>query len=338
MLEMQRLFEKVFVINLEFKTERLARFCKQFPRCLSDVVVWKAVHGDSTIVPSWWSAGRGAYGCYRSHMAILEYCINEQVESYLVFEDDAIFVENFEEELSAFLNAVPEDWQQIYLGGQLFHEIKNPPKRINKYCLTPYNVNRTHAFAVHRRGYQALVDHLYQLPFAKHEHIDHHLGRLHESGGFAVYVPNRWMVGQGQDWSNISGRHNNDLYWPDPENCVFEHDLFQKPMCVFLESSIELARKLHDMGWHMGYWLNKSGLDRGVCEAMGHFYPEVKLTEWHDWTRKEVIRDKKIIPCLYHPALTWEKVQKLEFATWIHIQASTVDEAVSALENALYVK
>lgn len=332
---MQPLFDRTFVINLPFKTDRLTRFMQSVPKCFGEVTVWPAVHGDTVKIPSWWSSGRGAWGCYRSHMQILEHCIQNKIKSYLVFEDDAIFRDDCEELLIRFMAALPSDWQQVYLGGQLFHEIKNPPTRINSEVLMPYNVNRTHCFGVHERGYQSLVDHLYRLPFHDREHIDHHLGRLHESGAFAVYVPNRWLVGQGSGWSNISGKFNEDTYWPDPENCCKDDALFSNPVCVFLESPIEVARELHKLGWHMGYWQNEQGLDRGVCEAVGHFYPEIRLREWYEWTQREVVRDKLKVPCLYHPNLPWEKVSRLSFANWIHVVCDTTDDAVEQLDRQL---
>ncbi len=56
-------FEKSFVINLAFKTERLAKFQSSVPACLAPVEVWRAIHGDTVQHPDWWTAGRGAWGC-----------------------------------------------------------------------------------------------------------------------------------------------------------------------------------------------------------------------------------------------------------------------------------
>lgn len=330
---MKKPFSQAFVINLPFKSDRLERFMRSVPECIGGVTHWRAVHGDTVRPPRYWNAGNGAWGCYRSHMQILEYAIANKLESYVVFEDDAIFAPNFESELQSIMGNIPEDWQQLYLGGQLLHEIKNPPKRVNEWLFMPYNVNRTHCFAVHRRGYYDLYDHLMSLPFAKDDHIDHHLGRLHEKGKFAVYVPRRWIVGQGEGWSNISGKFNNATYWPDPESCAIDHPVLQDPRCIFLEAPVEVARELQLRGWHKGYWQNEDGLDRGVCEAVGHFYPEIRLREWFEWTRREVVRDNHKVPCLYHPSLSWEKVQNFNFAKWVHVVAETTDEALDQLAH-----
>lgn len=332
---MQKPFSEAFVINLPFKGDRLERFMRSVPKSIGEVKHWPAVHGDTVRPPRYWKAGNGAWGCYRSHMQILEYAIANQLESYVVFEDDAIFLDSFEDDLQSIMQEIPNDWQQLYLGGQLYHEIKNPPKRVNDWLFMPFNVNRTHCFAVHQRGYYELYDHLMSLPFHPKEHIDHHLGRLHEKGKFAVYVPKRWIVGQGEGWSNISGKFNEDTYWPNPEDCAADHPLLKDPRCVFLESPISVAIELQKAGWHQGYWKDENGLDRGVCEAVGHFYPEIRLREWFQWTRREAARDNMRTPCLYHPMLTWEKVQSFNFARWVHIKANTKEEAEAQLSNDL---
>lgn len=328
---MQKPFSQAFVINLPFKPDRLDKFMQSVPDCIGAVTHWPAVHGDTVRPPRFWKSGNGAWGCYRSHVQILEYAIANKLESYVVFEDDAIFASSFESDLQNVMANIPDDWQQLYLGGQLLHEIKNPPKRINDWVFMPYNVNRTHCFAVHQRGYYDLYDHLMSLPFVPKEHIDHHLGRLHQAGKFAVYCPRRWLVGQGEGWSNISGQFNEATYWPNPEDCAIDHPILKDPRCVFLEAPIEVAKELQHRGWHQGYWKNEEGLDKGVCEAVGHFYPNIRLAKWFEWTRREVVRDQKKIPCLYHPMLTWEKVQQFNFARWVHIVANTTDEALDQL-------
>jgi GR25 family glycosyltransferase involved in LPS biosynthesis len=156
-------------------------------------------------------------------MQILEHCYQKGIESYVVFEDDAIFKQGFDELLTSFLAELPSDWEQVYLGGQLLHESQHPPDRISDHVYRPYNVNRTHCFAVHQRGYAKLYKHLNAAPFAHGHHIDHHLGLIHETKGINVYCPHKWIVGQDAGSSNISGRNNAATYWTDPEKLSIEN-------------------------------------------------------------------------------------------------------------------
>lgn len=263
-------------------------------------------------------------------MQILEHCHNNRITSYLVFEDDAIFADDFEERYERFCESLPNDWQMIYLGGQLLHEVNNPPRRVNDHVYIPYNVNRTHCFGVSIRGYDDLYRHLFNLPFAKSEHIDHHVGRLHETGVFRVYVPPRWIVGQDSGSSNISGRTNPATYWPHPE--LLAKDWKANPIrssipAVFLESHLDVAIELERRGWHRGHWQNEDRLDRGVCDAISSLNTRQKLEDWYRAVIPEAVREGKKCVCLYHPMLCWEFVQTLEFAKFERIRAPSADNA-----------
>jgi len=331
-----RWFDCVYVINLEIRSDRLGRLLENIPTSISNVKIWPAVHGDSTGHPSYWTAGNGAWGCYRSHVNILEDAMQRQYESYLVLEDDACFLESFDSELSSLMDSLPNDWEQIYLGGQLLYENVRPPVKLNKHVCMPYNVNRTHAFGVNQRGYRKLYNHLFDLPFAQGEHIDHHLGRLHESKNINVYVPGKWLVGQDSGKSNISGRRRQlHDFWQDPEEISVEHNLISSPLCVFLESSRDLSQVMHSKGWHLGSFLQSDGLDEGVCKAMIDANPEFGLRCWYEWARRDVIRKEKIIPCLFHPKLTLDQVRKFQFSNFIHIEADSEHDATNQLKGKL---
>jgi hypothetical protein len=267
-------------------------------------------------------------------MQILEHC-QGRYRSYLVLEDDAVFRDDFDAKLEEFMRAVPADWQQIYLGGQLYHTHSHRPERINDLVLTPFNVNRTHAFAVHELGYEPLYRHLNQTPFAQHEHIDHHLGRLHESRGIKVYVPARWLVGQDGGASNISGKTNGATYWEDPGKCSVEGRRWQdKPVpAVFLESSIEVAIELERRGWHRGKWQSPQRLDNGVCQAIASLDVKAGLTQWFRCVQPEAIREGLSCVCLFHPSLHWECVKTLSCAKFHRIVADSADDAERQLEE-----
>ena len=326
------MFQKSFVINLPFKSDRLATFkavYPEYPGLLPPVETWRAIHGDTVLHPHWWTAGRGAWGCYRSHLQILEHCYNMGVESYVVFEDDAIFKPEFCSLLKSFFLELPDDWEQIYLGGQLLHTTDHPPKRISDNVYVPYNVNRTHCFAVHRRGYEKLYQHLNSVPFQNGEHIDHHLGRLHESGRLKTYCPAKWLVGQDGGASNISGNINAAMFWTDPERDADATKVWQARQvpAVFLEAPIDVAIELERRGWPRGCWMNEHRLDRGICNAIASPNVGEGIHGWHKAVIPEAVREGKVCVCLYHPSLAWETVEALQFAPFTRIVASKVEQA-----------
>lgn len=329
------MFGRSFVINLPFKKDRLEAFNSAVPKCFGEITVWPAVHGDSIKHPDWWSSGNGAWGCYRSHLQILEYCYQNKIESYIVFEDDAIFQPDAEELTQRFISELPEDWEMIYLGGQLLHESRNPPRKVSDFVYIPYNVNRTHCFAVHQRGYQPLYRHLFGR-MQHGEHIDHHLGRIHESEGVKVYVPGRWIVGQDSGPSNISGRMNAATYWVDPEKLASDSREWTTRYvpAVFLEAPIEVAIDLERSGWHRGHWQNNERLDRGVCSAVMSTNVRGGLDDWRRAVMPEAVREGKSCICLYHPSLTWEVAKDLE-PPYARIVATTSDQALDELSKII---
>lgn len=334
---MNRFFERVFCINLGFKSDRLASFMGRVPKCLGEIEVFRAIHGDTVKHPKWWTAGNGAWGCLRSHLAILERCYNEGVESYLVMEDDCLWKPDFEERLEEFMQSLDPSWQQVYLGGQLQHSEKNPPIKINDNCYRASNVNRTHCFGLHRRGYEQVYKHWNDYPFANGFHCDHQIGLLHETGKFNVFVPSKWLVGQDGGPSNISGNHNGATFWTDPEKCSINASKWQdRPVVpVFLEASVEVAIQLERRGWHRGKWQNEDRLDRGICMALGSVDVRGGLLSWYKAVMPEAVREGNSCICLHHPNLSWACVSSLEFAKFHRIVAETAEQAEEQL-NAIH--
>ena len=92
-----------------------------------------AIDGRRVATPPQWRAGNGAWGCYRSHLLILEKCLLEHIDSYVVFEDDAGFGDDFCERLQEFIAELPADWGLAYRGGQHVYAGKHPPQKIREH-------------------------------------------------------------------------------------------------------------------------------------------------------------------------------------------------------------
>lgn len=320
------LVEKAFVISLRIRADRREAFFKRFPKTEFIPVpeVWDAVHGDTCLPPDNWHAGNGAWGCYRSHLGILEKCLNEGINSYMVFEDDAVFCHDFESRVAEFCKLLPSDWHQIYLGGQLLHTHANPPIRVNAQTFRPYNVNRTHCFAVKGDGMLSMYRHISNLPFHTSEHIDHHLGRWHETYRNNVYCPGKWLVGQGGTSSNVSGKTDPISFYEDPEGLAIDHPLYKRPACVVFRGPREVVERLCGELCHKGYNLDGAGYDRGLCEAWKYRDAGAEITKWYSCVRAEIAREKSMkVPILWHPRITDDMVQESQVG---HVLVVETDE------------
>lgn len=201
-----------FVISLARRPERLDAFRARWPAGATIPVpeAFPAVDGLLEDVPAWWKTTPGAWGCYRSHLAIVEQCLAEGIGRVLVLEDDATFVPDFATKAEAL--EVPADCQQLYLGGQhLLQAEPGPPGLVRGR-----NVNRTHAYALLGREALELVrDHCRPDPAmwrARH-HIDHQFGILHRECRITVYAVRPWLCGQARGLSDVDGKSRDARAW-----------------------------------------------------------------------------------------------------------------------------
>jgi len=228
-MRLDEAFERVFIINLPFKADRRERLSKHLKQCgIADIrkVVWsRGICGDWTPPPDWWGAGNGAWGCLMSHVRIAQDAIHDDLASYCVLEDDVVFHPRAGEMLGHFINALPADWGQVYLGGQFLHK---EPDQINPWVVRPHNINRTHVFALNRSVMPLFIQHVMHAPDyfnvrlddggqavldPNFFHIDHQLGRAHEKNVWNTYAPTWWLAGQHEGTSNISGVNNPRMWW-----------------------------------------------------------------------------------------------------------------------------
>jgi hypothetical protein len=228
-MKLQDAFERIFAINLPFRTDRRARLERHLEETgiasAKDITWVRAICGDWTPPPAWWGAGNGAWGCLMSHVRIAQDAVHDELASYCVLEDDVVFHRNAPGMLDLFMREIPSDWGQLYLGGQFLHR---EPKQVSPWVLRPSNVNRTHAFALSKSTIPRFLQHIMHAPdyfdmrtsdegtaALNHNyfHIDHQLGRAHERGDWTTYAPMWWIAGQQAGTSNISGRVTPCLWW-----------------------------------------------------------------------------------------------------------------------------
>lgn len=259
------MFERCYVVTLDRRPDRYERFIQGLPADwpFPKPERFSAIDGQLVPHPKWWRMGAGAWGCMRSHLLLCERCLNEGVESVLLLEDDAVFPDGFTGKASEFLAAVPANWEMIYLGGQLLKVDRERPIRINPLVYKPFNVNRTHAFALRGKEFMGTVyQHLHEWGTWKYgHHIDHHFGVLHQSGKHAVYCPGDWLVGQADGPSDIKAGNKvfPERYWPGAKAASGNRHAPDAPVRPFVaviglhsSGSSAMAGVLHHLGAFLG--------------------------------------------------------------------------------------
>ena len=201
------MFERVYVISLANRPERLVAFQERLPKDwpFLQPVLYPGVDGRLATHPVWWNGGAGGWGCFRSHIRIFEDCLHDGVESVLICEDDATFSPDFTEKVNAFLKHLPDDWCMIFIGGQHIQQEQRLPRKINDWVYQPYNVNRCHCYAFRgRKTLESVYQFVMNFPeWRQPHHIDHRLGELHKQSPKGLYCPREWLSGQSSGLSDI---------------------------------------------------------------------------------------------------------------------------------------
>lgn len=123
---------KKFVINLKRRPDRLELFEKRCP--FNDVTVIEAFDGknikdegsaiEKDMVTRFSRLEPGEIGCFISHLRIFNIMRRENLPYALIFEDDAIFCDNFLDLYSKVMKEFPSDAHILYIGGRFDPEFK----------------------------------------------------------------------------------------------------------------------------------------------------------------------------------------------------------------------
>lgn len=231
MMDLTEHFGGAFVLNLDSRPDRWEQFQERAAAArITGFARVRAVHGDSCPHPAWWRAGNGSWGCLMSHVRVCQDALMDGLESYVVFEDDAVFAPDFADRLPEIMERLKDTpWDSLALGGQHLWREAGPPWPFCKGVVRCRNVNRTHAFAVNRQFMVKFQQHVLHFPdyVARYiapdadgkgewmPHIDHQLGYLHERREHVILAVNPWLCGQAGGKSDINGAEQPEQFWPE---------------------------------------------------------------------------------------------------------------------------
>jgi len=99
-------FDKVIVINLDRRTDRMEKLAPQLEKLDIQYKRFSAVDGKKLDIDP-------VVAGLRSHLQVMKQIAGQRV---LILEDDAQFVEDFNEKFEKVMQTLPEDWDIFYLG------------------------------------------------------------------------------------------------------------------------------------------------------------------------------------------------------------------------------
>ena len=174
---------KKFVINLKRRPDRLELFKKNCP--FNDVTVIEAFDGknindeasaiEKDMVYRFTGLDPGEIGCFISHLRIFNIMRRENIPYTLIFEDDAIFCDNFLDLYSKIMKEFPSDTHILYIGGRFEPQFKmrdstNVSDTIVKHRIInnrivglPFHTDRTtHAYIVSNTFANKFIEEFYK--------------------------------------------------------------------------------------------------------------------------------------------------------------------------------
>lgn len=174
-------------------------------------------------------------GCALSHLYVCKNLLEEGHKNALILEDDIIFRQGMEAELSCSLKQLPKNWELFYLGhtgansnptlsrrvkknllqiaAPIFQKYKKlkmiDPEVISRWFPRPYSehLNRagshfgTHAYAVSASGAQKIIH--YQTPVV--QEADNVLGELCSYGWLHAFSMKNQLVHQNTRFKSLLG-------------------------------------------------------------------------------------------------------------------------------------
>ena len=211
-----RVCDKVFVINLEKDKERLSQFDSYMKKNDIKYDRFNAVLGSKVMRDDRLSeycntfCTDGIKGCALSHRSIWELMVENNYKNVLVFEDDAVIPEDFDRQFQDIWNHLPKDYDIVYFGcilgcsdksavNYIFKKINGySTDEINDYILTTKGSSGTHCYMVSLEGAKKFIT----KPI--NSHIDFQLLTWIKTYNYKAYTTNVNMVETSQDGSSIS--------------------------------------------------------------------------------------------------------------------------------------
>lgn len=190
-------------INLDKRPDRWERITARFAEhSINRVIRFPAVDGEQLEIPSVWRSSPGAYGCLRSHLAVIEQARKDAQPSVLIFEDDAVLAPEFNAKFADYVGQLPEDWDMVLFGG--LHG--QPPTSVAGNVMRVTHSLSTYAYALKHTIYDGFIE-LNQQARAL---LDENTRALQKRFKCYCFMPHlAWVE---EDYSNISGELSN-LWW-----------------------------------------------------------------------------------------------------------------------------
>jgi len=154
-VSINQVFPDKVCINLDRRIERWRHMQQKFQRHGIDAVQrFVAIDGETSTIPTSWPGTPGAYGCLRSHVEVVREARRLGLSSILIFEDDVVFDDQFEQKFSDAIRQLPADWDMLFFGALHKDELIKVSDNIGRITQS----NSTYACALRDTVFDAFIE------------------------------------------------------------------------------------------------------------------------------------------------------------------------------------
>ena len=188
-------FEKVVVINLDRRTDRMERLDAQLKELGIEYERFSAI--DAKIL-----GVEGMVAGTMSHVMVIKKYAGKRI---LILEDDALFCDDFNEKFAEVMPELPDDWGIFYLGALLPKDTGEVRDIGNKYWFKQIMSTGSHAYCINP---SMMTEIAYKLDNYQW-YIDIGLRLENESRNCYITQPN--LVTQFPSFSDLRGKEVDDF-------------------------------------------------------------------------------------------------------------------------------
>lgn len=188
-------FEKVVVINLDRRTDRMEKLNAQLKELGIEYERFSAIDANVLGV-------EGMVAGTMSHVMVMKKYAGKRI---LILEDDALFCDDFNEKFAEVMPELPSDWGIFYLGALLPKHTGEVQDFGNKYWFKQVMSTGSHAYCVRP---DIMNDIAYRLD-SYQWYID--IGLRLENVNYPCYIAQPNLVTQFASFSDLRGKEVDDF-------------------------------------------------------------------------------------------------------------------------------
>jgi GR25 family glycosyltransferase involved in LPS biosynthesis len=188
-------FKKLYCINLDSRPDRWERAKELFDQHGLDVERVSGINGSQLGLDFGPEIKEGAIGCSLSHLFTIKYAQQNNLDNFLLLEDDVEFDDEINQKFFSYIDQVPDDWEMLYLGGQHFHGMNL--KQVNENIFKCEYTLAAQSVGIRNTLYQRLIDKVMNISKIN----DIHYAEMHKDINAYVIVPH--LTWQRVSYSDI---------------------------------------------------------------------------------------------------------------------------------------